>query len=130
MRRSPKLLPALVAVAAVALLGTSAALATTGIPGTFVIINVRLGDHTLYVSRHSSSGVQVIGFRIRNVGKKPHNFVIGDRATNPIKPGQFDDFAVQFDDFGKYTYRCTLNCSKKLRGVINVKRGNFNNNYG
>jgi hypothetical protein len=98
---------------------------TTGVPGTFVTINVRLGDNSLILSRHSSSGVQVIGFRIRNVGKKVHNFIIGDHATNRIKPGQFDDFAVSFNDFGKYLYRCTINCAHKLRGYINVQRGNY-----
>ena len=76
--------------------------ATTGIPGTFATINVRISDKGLILNRHASSGVQVIGFRIRNVGKKKHNFIVGDYATNAIAPGQFDDFAVSFDDFGKY----------------------------
>lgn len=96
--------------------------ATTGVPGSYVTINVKLGDRILTLSRHSSSGVQVIGFRIRNIGKKTHNFIIGDHATNPIKPGQFDDFAVSFDNYGKYLYRCTLNCAHKLRGYIYVLR--------
>jgi hypothetical protein len=112
-----------VAIAAVTV--ALSASATTGVPGTFVTANVRLGDKTLYISRHSSSGVQVIGFRIRNVGKKTHNFIIGDHATNPIKPGQFDDFAVAFDDFGPYVYKCTLNCLPSQRGIINVKRGSY-----
>jgi hypothetical protein len=99
--------------------------ATTGIPGTFAIINVKLGDKTLILSKHSSSGVQVIGFRIRNVGTVKHNFIIGTHATNAIAPGQFDDFAVAFDDFGKYTYRCTLNCPATSHGVIDVERGNY-----
>ena len=76
--------------------------ATTGIPGTFATINVRISDKRLVLNRHASSGVQVIGFRIRNVGTKKHNFIVGDYATNAIAPGQFDDFAVSFDDFGKY----------------------------
>lgn len=97
--------------------------ATTGLPGTYAIINVKLGDKVLKVSRHRSKGVQVIGFRIRNIGKKQHNFIIGDWKTNPIAPGQFDDFAVNFDDYGKYLYRCTLNCPKTARGYINVQRG-------
>ena len=107
-------------VAAAVVAGAALALrpATTGIPGTFVTINVRLTDKGVTLSRHSSSGVQVIGFRIRNVGKKAHNFIIGDRSTNAIKPGQFDDFAVQFDVFKTYTYRCTLNCPKTARGTI------------
>ena len=102
--------------------------ATTGIPGTFATINVKLGDTSLILSKTSSSGVQVIGFRIRNIGKKKHNFIIGDHATNAIAPGQFDDFAVAFSDFGKYTYKCTLNCASSLRGIITVKRGNYVDN--
>ena len=133
MRRSRRILIAVAAAALAAAALTSVALArhpeTTGVPGTFVTVNVKLGDKVLYVSRHSSSGVQVIGFRIRNIGKKPHNFVIGDHATNAIKPGQFDDFAVQFDDFRTYTYRCTLNCPKSAHGTIKVQRGNFQD-YG
>ena len=117
----------LVVVAIAAVSVALSASATTGVPGTFVTVNVKLGDKTLVLSRHSSSGVQVIGFRIRNVGKKSHNFVIGDHATNAIKPGQFDDFAVSFDDFGKYIYKCTLNCLPSERGVINVKRGSYVN---
>ena len=99
--------------------------ATTGIPGTFATINVRITDKGLALNRHSSSGVQVIGFRIRNVGTKKHNFIVGDYATNAIAPGQFDDFAVSFDDFGKYAYRCSLNCPRSARGFITVKRGNY-----
>jgi plastocyanin len=122
---------AIAAVAAAVVVSVAAAAqrpATTGIPGTFITINVRLGDKTLYVSRHSSSGVQVIGFRIRNVGKLKHNFIIGDHATNAIAPGQFDDFAVEFSDFGPYVYKCTLHCAPSLRGIINVKRGNYVDN--
>jgi hypothetical protein len=99
--------------------------ATTGIPGTFATINVRITDKALILNRHGSSGVQVIGFRIHNVGTKKHNFIIGDHATNAIAPGQFDDFAVSFADFGKYQYRCTLNCPRSAHGIITVKRGNY-----
>jgi hypothetical protein len=133
MRRSRRIVVAvaIAAVAAAAVAGAALALrpATTGVPGTFVTINVKLSEKGVTVSRHSSSGVQVIGFRIRNVGKKAHNFVIGDRATNAIKPGQFDDFAVQFDVFKTYVYKCTLNCPKSARGTIKVAQGNFQD-YG
>jgi hypothetical protein len=102
---------------------------TTGIPGTFQVINVKLTDKGPILNKHSSTGVQVIGFRLRNTGTKSHNFVIGDYKTNAIKPGQFYDFGVQFDVFRKYTYRCTLHCPKSAHGTINVKRGNFED-YG
>jgi plastocyanin len=122
----------LVAAASAVVAGTALATRlhgnTTGVPGTYVTINVRLGDKTLVVSRHASTGVSVIGFRIKNVGTKKHNFIIGDRATNAIAPGQLDDFAVEFDDFGTYLYRCTLNCAHSERGYIKVKRGNFADN--
>lgn len=128
-----------VLVVAIAVVAVTAAFAgsagavrpeTTGVPGSYVTVNVKLGDKVLLVSRHSSTGVQVIGFRIRNIGTKTHNFIIGDHATNPIKPGQFDDFAVSFGDYGKYLYRCTINCAHKLRGYINVKRGTTSGGYG
>jgi hypothetical protein len=129
MHRSRKGLIALVATVVVVAVSASAAFAfrpaTTGIPGTYQTINVKLTDKAVILNRHSSTGVQVIGFRIRNVGKKKHNFIIGDYRTNAIAPGQFDDFAVQFNVFRKYAYRCTLNCPKSAHGTINVKRGNF-----
>ena len=118
----------LTSAAALAAAAFAAKPATTGIPGTFATINVRITDKGLTLNRHSSSGVQVIGFRIRNDGTKKHNFIVGDYATNAIAPGQFDDFAVVFDDFGKYSYRCSLNCPKTAHGVINVKRGNYVDN--
>jgi hypothetical protein len=132
MHRKRKVVLVAVAVLALtaSLAGAALALrpATTGIPGTFATINVKLGDKTLILSKHSSSGVQVIGFRIRNVGTVKHNFIIGTHATNAIAPGQFDDFAVAFSDFGKYTYRCTLNCPHTAHGTIDVERGNFVDN--
>lgn len=129
MLRSRKGLVAVVAVVVIAAMSAGAALAfrpaTTGIPGTFAVINVKLTDKGPILNKHSSTGVQVIGFRLRNTGTKSHNFVVGDFKTNALKPGQFYDFGVQFDVFRKYTYRCTLNCPKSAHGTINVKRGNF-----
>jgi hypothetical protein len=129
MRRSRLVIVAVAAISAAVLSAVALAdrPATTGVPGTFATINVRITDSGLTLNRHSSSGVQVIGFRIHNVGKKKHNFRVGDYATNAIAPGQFDDFAVSFNDFGKYLYRCTLNCPRSARGYINVQRGNFTN---
>jgi len=130
MRRSRNVLVlAVTALAAAAFVAGSAGAShpqTTGVPGTFATINVRITDTQLILDKHGSTGVQVIGFHIRNVGKKAHNFIIGDYATNAIRPGQFDDFAVRFADFGRYLYRCTLKCLHSQRGYINVKRGNFN----
>jgi plastocyanin len=129
-RKNIVLVSALIAAVAVTLFAAVAGRATTGVPGTFATINVKIYDSKLVLSKHSSSGVQVIGFRIHNLGKKKHNFVVGMQSTRPIAPGQYDDFAVQFDVFGKYHYKCTLNCLKSMRGVIDVKRGNFNGNGG
>jgi plastocyanin len=130
MRRSRLVIVAVAAISAAVLSAVALAdrPATTGVPGTFATINVRITDTGLTLNRHSSTGVQVIGFRIHNVGKKKHNFIVGDFATKAIAPGQFDDFAVSFGDFGKYLYRCTLNCPHSARGIITVNRGNFNNN--
>jgi hypothetical protein len=131
MRRSRNVLVIFVAVIAAAAAFSGSAGAhhpqTTGVPGTFATINVKIGDKVLLLSKHGSSGVQVIGFRIRNIGKKTHNFIVGTYATNPIRPGQFDDFAVSFPNFGKYSYRCTLNCLHSQRGFITVKRGDLGN---
>lgn len=100
--------------------------ATSGAAGeASETINVKLGDKTLILSKHSSSGVQVIQFRIRNVGTVKHNFIVGTKATSAIAPGQFEDVAVTFHDFGKHLYGCTLNCPATSHGVIDVERGDF-----
>lgn len=123
--RKPALSVAAVALVAAAGVGVSSAAnrpATTGLPGTYVIVKVSVSDSALKLNRKASHGVNVVAFEIRNNGKKPHVFTIGDTKSQVLKHGQMQDLPVSFDDFGKYKYRVTLNGTKKMHGVFAVNR--------
>lgn len=49
----------------------------------------------------------LIRFSVKNVGKIPHNFVIGDQATRILASGQSGTIEVQLAQ-GKYTFECTI----------------------
>ena len=60
-------------------------------------------------------------FRIRNQGKKPHNFVLLGKKTQPIRPGGEASFALVFLSRGAFPYQSTLDKGKKgFDGVFNV----------
>lgn len=121
----PALSAAAVALCAAVGVGGSAAAtapATTGLPGTYAVVKVTISDSAVKLNRKSSRGVNVVAFVIRNTGKKSHAFRIGDTKSQVLKHGQTQDLPVNFDDFGKYTYRVTLHATKKMHGVFTVGR--------
>jgi len=123
--RMPSLSVAAVALVAAAGVGASSAAsrpATTGAPGTFAIVKVTVSDTMLKLNRKSSRGVSVVSFKIKNIGKKPHVFLIGTSKSQVLKRGQTQDMPVNFADFGKYKYRVTLNGTKTMRGLFSVSR--------
>lgn len=123
--RKPALAGAAAALVAAAAGGAAVAAdapATTGLPGTYAVVNVTVRDASVRLSKKSSHGVNVVAFVVRNAGKKPHVFAIGDMKSQVLKHGQTQDMPVNFDDFGKYKYRITLNGTKKMHGVFTVGR--------
>jgi len=124
--RKPTLSVAAVALVAAAGVGVSSAAAnrpaTTGLPGTYAVVNVTISDTALKLNRKSSRGVNVVAFKIKNTGKKSHAFRIGDTKSQVLKRGQTQDLPVNFNDFGKYTYRVTLHATKTMHGVFTVGR--------
>lgn len=131
MTAFPRIARRIVAVAATAALGAAVAggavaaadrPATTGLPGTYAVVNVRVGDAQVTLSRTSSHGVNVVAFVIRNTGRKAHQFKIGDTKSAVLRPGQLQDLPINFDDFGKYRYSVTLNGTKSTHGVFSVNR--------
>jgi plastocyanin len=121
--------PAL-AVATAALLGAAAATgagaaerpATTGLPGTYAVVQVTVTDSGVTLSRKASHGVNVVAFVIHNRGSKTHDFRIGDAKSQVLRHGQTQDLPVNFEDFGVYRYRVTVHGTTKMHGSFRVLR--------
>ena len=111
-------LPAL-AVLAGGLAGT--ATATTG-PDPYAVVNVRLTDRQITLSKLSVHDVTYVDFLVRNVGKLPHDFRIGGLASKSVKSGQTVHLVVAFPAYGKYRYSCKLKCTIKMSGSFQVDR--------
>jgi hypothetical protein len=96
--------------------------ATTGLPGTYAVVHVTVHDKRVTLSKKLSHGVNVVAFVVHNAGKKPHVFTIGDVKTEVLKHGKTQDVPVNFEDFGRYKYKITLNGTKSMHGVFSVLR--------
>jgi hypothetical protein len=96
--------------------------ATTGAPGTYAVVAVRMGDGTLRLSRRISHGVNIVAFIVRNDGRRNHQFQVGKTRSGVLRPGQVQDVQIQFDVYGRYRYRITVNGSPKTRGVFTIAR--------
>jgi hypothetical protein len=115
--------PLLAAAVCAGLLGVGApATATTGAPGTYAVVTVRMGDGTLRLSRRSTHGVNVVAFIVRNDGRRRHQFQVGRTRSGVLRPGQVQDVQIQFDVFGRYRYRISVNGGARTRGVFTVAR--------
>jgi hypothetical protein len=113
----------LAAVACAGLPGAAApASATTGAPGTYAVVTVRMGDGTLRLSRRRTQGVNVVAFVVRNDGRRRHQFQVGRTRSAVLRPGQVQDVQIQFDVFGRYAYRISVNGSRRTHGVFTVAR--------
>jgi plastocyanin len=112
-----------VAVGAVVLSGGGAArTATPSTTGVDPLINVsvRISDTRIVVKPNRVARLETVAFRVVNIGKKRHDFRVGGLKSERLKPGQVDHVVIQFADRGTYLYRCALNCTVKMRGLIHV----------
>jgi uncharacterized cupredoxin-like copper-binding protein len=98
-----------------------AALATTG-PAPYAIVNVRLTDQRITLSKAGVHDVTYVDFIVRNVGKLSHNFRIGGLASKSARPGQTVHLVVAFPAYGKYRYSCSLKCARTMSGSFQVDR--------
>lgn len=113
---------ALVSTAAVlAGVFASAALATTG-PNPYAIVNVRLTDQRITLSKQRVHDVTYVDFLVRNAGKLQHNFRIGGLASKSVRPGQTVHLIVAFPAYGAYRYSCSLKCKRTMSGSFQVDR--------
>ena len=111
----------LAAASALAAAVTGSALATTG-PDPYAIVNVRVTDQRITLSKASVHDVTYVDFLVRNAGKVPHNFRIGGQASKPVKAGQTVHLVVAFPLYGKYRYSCSLKCTSRMSGSFQVDR--------
>jgi plastocyanin len=113
---------ALVSTAAVlASVFAGTALATTG-PAPYAIVNVRLTDQRITLSKAGVHDVTYVDFIVRNVGKLSHNFRIGGLASKSARPGQTVHLVVAFPAYGTYRYSCSLKCTRTMSGSFQVDR--------
>ena len=110
------------ALAAAAILvgaGAGAASATTG-PDPYTIVNVKLVDGRIVLSKLRATHVTFVDFVVHNAGKQPHNFTIGGYKTHPLRPGQTQHLYVGFPVSGKYKFLATLNATSKMTGWFHI----------
>jgi hypothetical protein len=110
------------ALAAIVILvgaGAGAAFATTG-PDPYTIVQVKLVDGRIVLSKFRAAHVTFVDFIVHNAGKQPHNFTIGGYKTHPLRPGQTQHLYVGFPVSGKYKFLSTLNATAKMTGWFHV----------
>ena len=102
--------------------GGAARTATPSTTGVDPLINVavRISDTRIVVTPNRVARLETVAFRVVNVGKRHHDFRVGGLKSKRLKPGQVDHVVIQFADRGTYLYRCAVNCTVKMRGLIHV----------
>ena len=116
MSRKLVALAAGVAGAAAFLPGASA----TTAPVLTVKIQVAVGDVGVKLSHTQSYRGWNANFIVRNVGTKPHKFVIGPLSTPVLKPGGRAVVKAELVLRGRVAYRDALNPSPRARGYFKV----------
>jgi uncharacterized cupredoxin-like copper-binding protein len=112
-------------IAAVAAIAAPVALArpTTTEPGVLYKVRVTVTDTKITVGHSDYVRGAVIQYRIRNLGTKPHAFMIGDRETikgerSPtIKPGGTGILLVVYQARGRYDFFSPLRYDRAKPGM-------------
>jgi plastocyanin len=89
-------------------------------------ITVKAKEFHFTLSKTSIPKPGTVVFKVTNVGKEPHNFVIlsGLNKQSPlILPGKTKTLTVTFKKKGKYTYECTVgeHAEEGMLGTFTVK---------
>jgi plastocyanin len=79
-------------------------------------VTVVTGDSALKLSR-AKVPTGAVSFRVRNAGKRPHDFQIGGKKTALLRPGRSATLLVRFAKAGRVAYH-----SGVLKGVLAVER--------
>jgi hypothetical protein len=96
-------------------------------PDVYQEVTVTITDTKIIVSDHNADRGEGVDFKVRNIGKKPHNFVlIGDSAiglaheglgTPVLLPKKSWVLQVFMDIRGDIPYKSTLTADKKKPGM-------------
>ena len=105
------------AVGAVAFLPGASA---TTAPVLTVKVQVTVSDVGVKLSQTQSYRGWAAHFIVRNVGTKPHKFVIGPLSTPVLKPGGRAVVKAELVLRGRVAYRDALNSSPRSRGYFKV----------
>jgi hypothetical protein len=86
----------------------SSAAATTA-PTVTVKVQVRVSDNALTMSTYRARRGWGADFVVRNVGRKPHKFEIGELSTRLLRPGAKGVVRSILELRGRYPYKVTVN---------------------
>ncbi|HVV58679.1 MAG TPA: plastocyanin/azurin family copper-binding protein [Gaiellaceae bacterium] len=89
-------------------------------------ITVKASEFKYVLSSKTVAKPGKVVFKVTNVGKIPHNFVILsgiNKATPLIKPRKSATLTVTFKKKGVYTYECTVgeHAEEGMLGTLKVK---------
>ena len=85
-------------------------------------VNVTASEYKFVLSAKSAKRGVVV-FRVTNVGKEQHNFMIKRRKTKTLSHGQASTVRVTFLSKGTYQYESTVfgDAGKGMTGVFTIK---------
>jgi plastocyanin len=104
-------LVAIVAVVGVFAGSSLAASSAKKKPAKATTITVKASEFKFVLSKKTIKKPGKVVFKITNVGKEAHNFVILsgiNKATKLLQPHKKATLTVTFKKKGKYTYECTV----------------------
>ena len=115
--------PALAAVALVALSGVQLASARTDRPAATKTVQVKGGEFFFRLSTKSIRKPERVTFVFHNIGHVQHDFRIDGRQTPLTRPGKTAKLVVTFKKKGKYPYKCTVpgHAEAGMRGAFTVR---------
>ena len=95
--------------------------ATTG-PAPYAIVNVRVTDQRITLSKMGVHDVTYVDFLVRNAGKVPHNFGIGGLASRTVRPGQTVHLIVSFPCMASIGTAAASSARERCDGSFQVDR--------
>lgn len=87
-------------------------------PGVLYPVKVTITDLAITVAQVRYPRGAIIQYRIRNLGKKPHAFIVGAVArSRRVEPGGKALLLVSFDTRGRFPFFSPLKADKNVAGM-------------
>ena len=83
-------------------------------------IDVTVDDKGVRVERLRWERGTVAHFQVRNMGTRPHNFVIAFWRSRVLQPGERQQIEAPLTLRGYLQFRSTLDCGDAFRGTLVV----------